>query len=141
MAVKRLNPEYTAGTGLARSGTALSLSDSGWLDLPLESGWVAYNAAQTPKYRKVGGVVQVVGAVKPTANKAVEVSIVAVGTLPVGFRPSYRTLTLNPASGSNRVTVSAEPSGTVAVSRYGTGSGFVTVATSHWVPITITFLA
>lgn len=122
----------------------VDVSDSGWKTLPLASGWKAYNAAQTPRYRRVCGLVQVVGAVKPTADTTVGSTAVSVGNIPSspsGFRPSQRMVTLNPASGSNRVTVSVETNGSVMVGRYGTGSGYVTVTPSHWVPIGIMYLA
>lgn len=118
----------------------LNPADSGWITHPLVSGWVAYNSDQTPKYRKVGNVVQIVGAVKPTSTTTVGSTFVTVGRLPSGYTPSYRILGINPASGSNRVAVSVETGGSVAAGRYGTGTGYVDVTTTSWLPICINFM-
>lgn len=58
------------------------LTDLGWKTLSLASGITAYSATSTPKYRKIGDVVYITGAVKgvTTANTV-------IGTLPEGYRP------------------------------------------------------
>ncbi len=57
--------------------------DSGWKTLPLASGIVAYNEANTPQYRKIGKLVVIRGTVKGvTARNTV------IGNLPDGFRPT-----------------------------------------------------
>lgn len=58
-------------------------TDTGWIDLPLDSGIQAYNSGQTPKYRKVGKIVFLRGAVTNVANRDT-----TIATLPVGFRPA-----------------------------------------------------
>lgn len=57
-------------------------ADTGWKTLTLASGVTAYSNAQTPKYRKIGNVVYLYGAVKgiTTLSKV-------IGTLPDGYRP------------------------------------------------------
>lgn len=63
------------------------LADTGWSDLPLNTGISAYNAEQTPRYRKIGKVVYLSGVFKGvTANNTI------VGTLPEGFRPSKKIM-------------------------------------------------
>ena len=63
------------------------LTDTGWSDLPLNTGISAYNAEQTPRYRKIGKVVYLSGVFKGvTANNTI------VGTLPEGFRPSKKIM-------------------------------------------------
>lgn len=57
--------------------------DTGWIELPLESGVQAYNSGQTPKYRKIGKIVFIRGAVTNIQNRDI-----TIGTLPVGFRPA-----------------------------------------------------
>lgn len=57
--------------------------DTGWITLPLADGIQAYNAANTPQYRKIGNLVVIRGTVKGvTARNTV------IGTLPEGFRPN-----------------------------------------------------
>ena len=62
----------------------IPVMDSGWIDLPLTSGVTAHNANTFPcRYRKVGNMVWVQGAVKGiTATDTV------VATLPESYRPS-----------------------------------------------------
>lgn len=57
--------------------------DTGWLDLPLASGIQAYSNAQTPKYRKIGKIVFIRGAVTNIQNRDT-----TIATLPAGFRPA-----------------------------------------------------
>lgn len=58
------------------------MKDSGWKNLSLATGVVAYSAAQVPQYRKIGNVVYLRGACKGfTANDTV------IAVLPAGFRP------------------------------------------------------
>lgn len=57
------------------------LTDSGWKTLPLASGIIPYSADATPKYRKIGDVVYLMGAVKGVNSSKV------IGTLPEGYRP------------------------------------------------------
>lgn len=57
--------------------------DTGWIDLTLASGVEAYNSGQTPKYRKIGKIVFIRGAVKNIQDRDT-----TIATLPVGFRPA-----------------------------------------------------
>lgn len=56
-------------------------TDSGWKTLPLASGITPYSADASPKYRKIGNVVYLMGAVKGVDSSKV------IGTLPEGYRP------------------------------------------------------
>ena len=58
-------------------------TDTGWIDLPLDSGVQAYNSNQTPKYRKIGKIVFLRGAVTNILERNT-----IIGTLPAGFRPA-----------------------------------------------------
>lgn len=59
-------------------------ADTGWIDIPLYSGVEEFNAYNKPKYRRVGKVVYIRGAVKgkPTNENKI------IGTLPSGLRPT-----------------------------------------------------
>lgn len=59
------------------------LMDSGWLDLPLKTGWSYQYDTDKPQYRKIGNVVYLRGLVDATATAQA-----TIGELPVGFRPS-----------------------------------------------------
>lgn len=59
-------------------------NDTGWIDLPLNSGWTMNDyESEKPQYRKIGKVVYLRGLVNATSAAAG-----AVATLPLGFRPA-----------------------------------------------------
>jgi hypothetical protein len=68
------------------NGNVIPTGDSGWIELPLNTGWWTYESDypyDVASYRKIGNIVYLRGMVGSTAEAA---SIIAV--LPEGFRPS-----------------------------------------------------
>ena len=61
------------------------LEDSGWLDLPLESGVSADGYSGKPQYRKIGNIVEIRGSISFTKASSGNTSL---ATLPEGFRPT-----------------------------------------------------
>lgn len=118
--------------------TRLNPADSGWHTLTLASGWTAYAASQTPKYRKVGNVVEVVGTLKPTEQIAASGAV--IGTLPKGCKPQIAQYTLHQGSGMNRWLLLADTNGNLSVSRYGT-TAETAIPSGTWMPFSVTFLA
>lgn len=60
-----------------------SITDSGWITLPLTSGIQPYNdTGAVPEYRKIGNICFIRGSVKGVT------AVGTIGTLPVGFRPT-----------------------------------------------------
>lgn len=58
-------------------------SDTGWIDFPVASGISVYSSAQQTRYRKIGNLVILTGAVKGiTKDRTI------IGRLPTGFRPT-----------------------------------------------------
>lgn len=58
-------------------------TDTGWINFPVASGISVYSSAQQPRYRKIGNLVIVTGAVKGiTQDRTI------IGALPTGFRPT-----------------------------------------------------
>ena len=104
----------------------------------IASGWEAYNSDQAPRYRKQGCIVQLVGAVKPTAETASD-TWQTVGTLPNGYRPAYATYAVCQGSAAYRLAVQINPNGNVMVGRYGTTSATSFVTTS-WVRLDAVFM-
>lgn len=116
----------------------ISQNDSGWKDLNLTSAFKkTNNATQTPVYRKVGKMVQVTGAVTPTAEITAS-QTTKIATLPVGFRPSHDVNVLCQGSGMNKWLVAIQPSGAVNVERYGTTSNSA-IPLNAWLPFNVTF--
>lgn len=58
------------------------LADSGWLDLPLKTGWTYQYDTDKPQYRKIGSTVYLRGLVDATAAAGT-----TLGELPEGYRP------------------------------------------------------
>ena len=114
--------------------------DSGWQTLTLASNFTTYSSNTVPSYRKVGKVVEVVGAVKPTATLANGTTEYTIATLPTGYRPTKNQVTLI-CSGSGRAIwlLSITTSGQVIFSRYRIGDTFIDAPTDAWLPFQATF--
>ena len=115
-------------------------TDSGWKNLPLSSDFEAYASTSVPKYRKVGKVVEVRGAVKPTATITSSSTEITIGTLPSGYYPSnYAVILVCQGSGQSQWTLTINTSGKVSMSRYSTGGVLTNPTTSSWLPFQATF--
>lgn len=69
---------------LLQEQMAAITADSGWLDIPLNSGWSMNDyTTDKPQYRKIGNRVMLRGIVSATAEAGN-----AIATLPIGFRPA-----------------------------------------------------
>jgi hypothetical protein len=66
----------------------LAGADSGWIALPLNSGWA--NGGPPPRYRKIAGIVYIEGIVSNTTGAD---NSTPVATLPAGFRPEATQIT------------------------------------------------
>lgn len=73
------------------------IEDSGWLDLTLMNGTLAYSTAQKPQYRKIGSVVHIRGVFKGVTSTPI-----VIGQLPEGYRPACKAIVPQMATG-NRV--------------------------------------
>lgn len=62
-------------------------TDSGWVTLPLATGWAG---SGSPAYRKLGKTVWFRGEVWTTATSTTDVNLLSTA-LPTGFRPTART--------------------------------------------------
>lgn len=112
--------------------------DTGWIDLPLTSAFkISAVTTQKPIYRKVGKMVQITGAVTPTAEIAANKSTL-IATLPNGFRPVNAINTLCQGSGVNKCSINVQPTGTMYVERYGiTTNDKIPINT--WLPFNIVY--
>lgn len=128
---------------LLDSGNYFDVMDSGWH----YTGGYAENFTQynnethsQVRYRKVGGVVEVRGALK--ARTTIEGSDTkhTMFTLPEGYRPDCRIVQRCQGSGMHTWMLTVEESGAVTFSRYGVGSSYSDIGTSVWLPLQITFL-
>ena len=119
----------------------VEISDSGWNTLTLASGWVAYETAQAPKYRKIGSLVELCGAVKPTAATTLDDNAVAFGTLPAGYRPNGNRHQLCQASGTRSWLLTVYPNGDAGAARLRAqnSTSYQSAATTEWLTFHIMY--
>lgn len=106
--------------------------DSGWVVPTLTSSFVAYSTAQYPAYRKIGKMVEVRGAVKPTAAIIGSSDWVTIFTLPEGYIPSQSVQIVCQGSGLNTWLFGIDNSGNVKFSRYKNLDGYTEAGTAAW---------
>lgn len=85
-------------------------NDSGWIDLPLSSGVLAYSEAQKPQYRKIGNTVHLRGVYIGGSVQGTQIA-----QLPEGFRPSQRIMKYVPAYGHALERLEVETDGRIIV--------------------------
>lgn len=100
--------------------------DSGWIDLPLSSGVIAYNDAQKPQYRKVGNEVSIRGVIK---NMAAPTTATVFANIPEGFRPSHKIIESGAMIGSNFWRFDIETNGEI---RFGSTTMEETPVAATW---------
>ena len=148
---------YNAGEGATNIyGKTISLTyddlklngtsyDSGWKTPSISSSLKNYdsNAVNALKYRRVGKIVDIRGAVSPANTSALaNGNSVTAFTLPTGYRPSYTRTYIFQGSGLCIFMVQVQSGGAVTIARYrnvGSTSYPTSVATGTWLPISATF--
>lgn len=83
--------------------------DSGWEDIPLQSGITAGTIGERPQYRKVGNRVDIKGSYSFTKSSTNDL----IGVLPEGFRPTGYIYLLCPVGGVNVMRVFIQASGNI----------------------------
>lgn len=86
----------------------INVFDSGWIDLPLANGVIAFNEEQKPRYRRIGKEVFVSGVVK---NISVFNTVIA--TLPVNYRPSKKVIFAIPSTATKFSRISIQTDGVI----------------------------
>lgn len=81
-----------------RNELSAATSDTGWINFPVANGVSAYSSAQQPRYRKIGNVVILTGAVK-----GIKKDKTIIGTLPTGFRPTKVVSFVQNMSATNNI--------------------------------------
>lgn len=125
-------------------GTVETAQDIPWTELTLASGWTAYSTARTPKYRRVGSLVEIRGAVKPNAETSLGTSSVTFGNLPQGCRPANMEVTaICQGSGVKEWLLTVDTDGNVCASRMRTmnSTSYQTAGTSEFMIFDVQFMA
>ena len=151
---------YTAGEGATNIyGKTISLTydnlklngtdyDSGWKKPSISSSLSVYNSdsSNAIKYRKVGKIVDICGAVSPANGSTIaNGDAVTVFTLPQAYRPAYTRTYVCHGSGRDVFMVQVQSGGAVTISRYrsttSTSNSYPTsVASTTWLPISVSFI-
>ena len=115
------------------------IEDTGWHYATLTSDFVDYGTgADKLRYRRVGKVVTVTGAVTPKSTIHTSSAMINICTLPVGYRPSSPIYQICQGSGYNRWFLEILSSGIVEMGRYGTADR--DIANNTWLPFSCTYL-
>lgn len=139
------NINLTYKGSLKANGIAINASmttDSGWITpASMNSDFYIYNGTDRPRYRKIGAMVNVVGAVKPAhANLTGNDTAVTIFNLPAGYRPAQQVTTLCQGSARSVWLCTINTNGNVMFSRYRKDdSGWVAPGTNSWLTFNVTF--
>lgn len=120
----------------------------GWIYPTLGSDFVMYGsdeAANKPRYRKDGRMVEVRGIVKPAVNLPKDgdgsTTSYTIFTLPAGYRPNSPIYVICQGSGNCTWMLQVNSNGNVTFARYRNGDASTTAAVGAWLPFQVTFLA
>lgn len=122
-----------------------AVPDTGWVKVTAFAGpFTNYDAVnQLPMYRKIGNIVYLRGAVKPTetlaplnGNDVIEHSIF---TLPKSCRPNDLCCFVCHGSGAAKWLMQVRSTGTASLSRYANENGYTNADTSTWLPFCVSF--
>lgn len=115
--------------------------DSGWQTASLTGDFKAYqdNSKYTPRYRKIGKIVEIEGVVSPTKTLTGSGTQVTIFTLPTDFMPSESRYAVCQGSGINRWLLQVNTNGTVTFARYGK-SDYTDINAGDWLPFNITYM-
>lgn len=141
--ITRNHPSTSTTYSILDTGNYYKLMDSvetnngSWFYLPVDSdsGFTIYDNNSNIRYRKIGKLVEVVGAIKPTADIAGSTTNYTICTLPTGYRPAMAFNNRCQGSGANSWLFSITTGGVLRFSRYNNGSSFITASTGTWLPL------
>lgn len=120
--------------------------DSSWIYPELTSQFENYSEDTKVRYRKVGNIVTIIGAVNPTSTITGSDTWYTIFTLPEGYRPSTHMHLLMQGSGNAVWLLGIGSDGDVKFSRHrynnATSSTYAysDVTTSNWLPLHAEFM-
>ena len=113
--------------------------DTGWKDVTFKSGFAHHSEIDRVRYRRVGKVVELRGAVKNTNQISANTETTVATISDTTCRPSKRVTYRQQGTGINTFVVSINTDGTIAVNRYGTTS-YSAISSGAWLNVHTTFL-
>lgn len=124
------------------TGNFLTEMDDGWhYTGGYGENFTQYNNEEyaTARYRKIGGMVEIRGVMRPTTTIAGSSTQYELFTLPEGYRPDSYMYQRCQADSVRSWMLTISPSGVVSFSRYGNGTSYVDATTSAWLPFQVTY--
>lgn len=130
---------YYLNNELKTSGWQLLYEDTGWKDLSLPSGFTHYSETNRARYRRVGKVVEVRGAVKNTnqISANTDKTIATIGD--ISCKPSQNVNHRQQGSSINTFLLTIDTNGDIVVNRYGATS-VIAIPAGAWLNVHTTFL-
>lgn len=116
---------------------------NGWITPTIGEEFELYSAgaASAVRYRKIAGIVEVRGAVKPKSAITGTDTTHTIFTLPEGYRPDNVIRVLCQGSYWYHWLLMIKANGEVSFSRYSDGNSFLEAPTTAWLPFQVTFIA
>lgn len=124
------------------TGNFLSKMDDGWhYTGGYGDNFTQYNNDDYAKvrYRKIGGMVEIRGVMRPTTIIAGSSIQHELFSLPEGYRPDSYMYQRCQADGVRSWLLTISPSGVVSFSRYGNGTSYIDAETTAWLPFQVTY--
>lgn len=124
------------------TGNFLTEMDDGWhYTGGYGEEFTQYNNENYAKvrYRKIGGVVEIRGVMRPTTTITGSTTQHEMFQLPDGYRPDSYIYQRCSGNYSHTWLLTISPAGKVSFSRYGNGATYLDVDTTAWLPFQITF--
>lgn len=114
--------------------------ESPWVNLTLNATqFNLYNDSSTPRFKAVGGMVSIIGAVTPKTDIPGSSTIYTIASgIPAKYRPPITLNFLCQGTNMNRWLCQVTSSGEVTFSRYGMTS-YATCAVSNWLPFALSY--
>ena len=98
-------------------------------------------ATSAVRYRKIAGIVEIRGAVKPKSAITGTDTTHTIFTLPEGYRPDNVIRVLCQGSYWYHWLLMIKANGEVSFSRYSDGNSFLEAPATAWLPFQVTFIA
>ncbi len=115
------------------------IEDTGWKTATLTSNFAPYQneVRYTPKYRKIGNIVNITGVITPTTTLSTTTDQF-IFSMPLEYAPKLEVRIICQGSGMNRWMLSIFTTGNVVMSRYGINSQD-NITSGNWLPFSVTY--
>ena len=116
---------------------------NGWITPTLGDHFELYStgADNAVRYRRIAGIVEIRGAVKPKEVIPGSSDEYTIFTLPEEYRPDNVIRAVCKGSHWHHWLLMVRPNGVVSFSRYSDGNGYLDTPSTAWLPFQLTFIA